>query len=87
MKKIENFILRKIGDAYTMIPVGQTALKFNGFVQANPVSAFIWENIESVDTIEQLVEKVCNKYEVDYQKALNDITHLVNQMKQAGWIE
>lgn len=87
MKKKEEFIVREIVDEYVMMPVGSTALKFNGLVMANAVSAFIWENIENVNSVEELTNFICNEFEVEYEVALQDTTEIVEQMKKAGWIE
>ena len=46
MKKKEQFVARTIGGEHIMLAVGETALKFNGLIYANDVSAFIWNNIE-----------------------------------------
>ena len=48
MKKKEDFIISNIADEYIMIPVGKTALKFNGTIMINEISAFIWDNIEEI---------------------------------------
>ena len=87
MKKKEEFIVREIVDEYVMMPVGNTALKFNGLVMANAVSAFIWENIENVNSVEELTNFICNEFEVEYEIALQDTAEIVEQMKKAGWIE
>ena len=41
MKKKEEFLVRNIAGEYVMMPIGQTALKFNGLIMANSVSSFI----------------------------------------------
>lgn len=87
LKKVEDFIIREIADEYVMMPVGKTAQKFNGLIMANDVSAFIWEHIEEVETVEELVELICGDFEVSYEEALRDTTALVEEMKKAGWIE
>lgn len=87
MRKKEKFIIRKIGDSYVMIPVGTTSTKFNGMITANDSAAFIWEHIEEVNSVEELIEMVCEEFEVDSERAREDCEKLVVQMKKAGWIE
>ena len=52
MKKKEKFLLRKIAGSNIMMPVGETALKFNGLITANDPAAFIWEHVEEVNSVE-----------------------------------
>ena len=72
MRKKESFILRKIGDSHVMIPVGTTSTKFNGMITANDSAAFIGEHIEEVNSEEELIEMVCEEFEVDSERALED---------------
>lgn len=87
MKRKEDFIVRNIAGEYVMMPVGSTALKFNGLIMANEVSAFVWEKIEEVETPEELAEIICNEFEVDYDVALKDVLELIENLKIAGWIQ
>lgn len=87
MKKIEEFIAREIAGEYVMMPVGKTAHKFNGLILANEVSAFIWEHIECVKNLDELVTLICKEFDVSYEEAWKDTTEFISQMKTAGWIE
>ena len=87
MKKKENFILRTIGGSHVMMPVGETALKFNGLITATETAAFIWKHIEEVSNAEELAKLICDEFEVEEAVALNDCKLLIDQMKGAGWIE
>ena len=87
MKKLENFIVRNIAGEYIMMPVGKTALKFNGLIQANEVSAFIWQHIEEVNDLNELTNMICQEFDVDYARAYHDLNHIIEQLIQAKWIE
>ena len=87
MIKKEEFLVRNIAGDNVMMPIGETAIKFNGLIMANDVAAFIWEQIENVETNEELAKMICEEFDVSYEVALGDATKLVAQMKKAGWIE
>ncbi len=87
MKKKEQFVARTIGGEHIMLAVGETALKFNGLIYANDVSAFIWNNIEKAKDSEEMVKMVCDEFDVTYEEAFRDVDELIQQMKKAGWIE
>lgn len=87
MKKCEEFIVRKIADDYVMMPIGETAQKFNGLIMANAVSAFIWENIEKIQGAEDLANMLIEEFEVSYEEALEDSKAMLDNMLKAKWIE
>lgn len=87
MKKKEDFVVRKITDEYVMMPVGQTALKFNGLIMANEVSAFIWDNIEKINSVDELTKLICSEFDVSYEEAYQDTEYIINEMLKAKWIE
>lgn len=87
MKKKEDFIIRNIADEYIMIPVGKTALKFNGTIMINEISAFIWDNIEEVFNEKEMSKLICKYYEANYNEVYNDIKVIFRQMKDMQWIE
>lgn len=87
MKKCEEFIIREITGDYVMMPIGETALKFNGLIMANAVSAFIWEKIEDVDTVEELAKLITDEFEVTYEQAFEDCNTLIQQMIKSNWIK
>ena len=54
----------------------------------NETSAFLWNNIQGKEfTHDDLVDLLTETYQVDAQKALEDVTRLVENWKSAGIIE
>ena len=45
MKIKGEFILREMAGDKILVPVGQTALEFNGIIILQPVAALIWEGL------------------------------------------
>lgn len=87
MLKKEQFITRKIAGEYVMMPIEDTALKFNGLILANDVSSFIWDHIEEVTNAHQLTQLICKNFEVDFNEAYHDTKYILDEMIKAGWIE
>ena len=42
----KRFILRKVAGENILVPVGNTALTFNGLVTLNESGAFLWKHME-----------------------------------------
>lgn len=46
----------------------------------DPVASRIWELLEQPATIEQLVEKLQDEYEVDYETCLKDVIAFADEL-------
>lgn len=86
MKKTQDFILREIADEYVLIPTGNTAEQFNGVVTLTETAVFVYENIEKVQSFEELIERMKQEYEVDEIELINDVVYVVTQMLDAQMI-
>ncbi len=73
MKINGEFILRQIADETILVPVGQTALKFNGLITLTPVSRFIWSCLEQNMSRAQILEEILGEYDVDRNTAEADL--------------
>ena len=65
MKIAKEFILRDIAGECVLVPTGATTHEFNGLITLSDTARFIWENLEKVDSFEELITAVLNEYEID----------------------
>lgn len=84
MKIKEGFMLREVADNFVVVPVGAASLEFKGLINLNSVGAFIWKCLENETTIDEIVEKVVNEYEIDINLAKTDVSAFVNKLKEAN---
>ena len=56
MKIKGEFIMRELVGEILLVPVGQTALQFNGMITLNPVSAQIWRSLEQGAPYEEILQ-------------------------------
>lgn len=87
MKIKEDFILRKVADAYVVVPVNGMTLDFSGIINLNETGAFLFELLQNGATKEELLEKMLEKYEVSQEKASGDIDIFVKKIKEADILE
>lgn len=73
MRVASDFMLREIAGEYVIIPVGSSALKFNGLITVNDTGAFLWKLLQEETTQEALVEAMLQEYEVDSLTASQDV--------------
>lgn len=82
MKLRGEFVLRDIAGDIVVIPVGKTALEFQGMIVLNEVSEFIWKCLENDTTFVMLVEKVTGEFEVDQETARTDISEFLEKLRE-----
>ena len=88
MKTKQGFILRNVCGENIIVAEGETNIDFSNIISMNETSAFLWNNIQGKEfTYGDLVDLLTETYQVDAQKALEDVTRLVENWKSAGIIE
>lgn len=87
MKIKKKYILRDIAGEHILIPVGDTALTFNGLITLNEVGLFLWEKLQNDITKDDLLKEVLSEYDVDKQTALQDIEEFLESLMEKGIIE
>lgn len=83
MKLKKEFILREIAGEYILVPTGETTLNFNGLITVNELGAFIWNNIEKVNSEENILKLILDEYEVEENIAREDLNEFLNKLKAA----
>ena len=84
MKRTKEFIKRNIAGEIVLVPSGETAQEFNGMVTLTGTGEFIWEHIEQADSLEDMVQKILEEYEIDEETARKDAIAFIGQMLGAG---
>ena len=85
MTKHPELILRTIAGESVLIPTGKLASVFNGMISLNGVAAFIWEQMDQVDSREQMVQMILDRYEIDEETARKDVNRFLDTAIQVGY--
>lgn len=81
MKLKKQFVLREIVGEAVLVPIGESAARFNGLLTVNELGKFIWENIESAKDEEELLQRILDEYEVDRDVAKADLDEFLGKLK------
>lgn len=81
MKLTSEFILREVAGETILVPVGSTALKFNGIITLEPVGALIWKGLEAGKDRETILEEILDNFEVERQLASDDLDAFLQQLR------
>ena len=81
MKLSGEFVVREVMDNTVAIPVGQTALRFNGMILLNNVSQVFWRCLEHGTDLESIVTAVTDAFEVSADEARVDILEFCDKLR------
>lgn len=82
LKAKPGFILRNVVNEYMLMPTGENISEYGGVVLLNRVSAFIWEKLQSPVSRDDLLAAVLHEFEVDENKAAEDLDMLLQKLDQ-----
>lgn len=81
MKIKDGFLLRTLGDSHVVVPVGQAAIDLRGMITLNGTGAFLWKALETPQTEQALIEALTATYDVDAQRAAQDVKAFTDLLK------
>lgn len=87
MRIIKEFIMRTIAGETILVPTGATAEEFNGMLTLTETAKVIWENLEKVDSLDEMAHVLTEQYEVDEETAKQDAAALISELLRIGFIE
>ncbi len=83
MKVKEGFILRAMGDNHLVVPVGALTVDFRCIITLNDTGAFLWQQLQQERTEEELVRQLLDEYDVTAERAAEDVTAFIEQLRKA----
>ncbi len=87
MKIKEGFLLRTLGESHVVVPVGQAALDLRGMITLNGTGAFLWKELETSKTEDELVAALTATYDVDEALAGRDVTAFAELLRSHGLLD
>ncbi len=87
MKLKSSFVVHSIANSQIMVPIGESADSFHGFLRSNETAAFLVDNLKEDTSKEQLVQKLLDEYEVDEIEASKAVDYVVEMLNTIGALE
>lgn len=84
MKRSTDFLLRDVAGTWVVVPVGEAVSAFPGMITLNATGAYIWELLETEQTVETLTDALVAHYEVDSERARADVEAFLARLKPTG---
>ena len=78
--KLPGLVARKVGNDYIIVPVSDNIANMNALYTLNETGAFIWEQIDGVKTVKDIVNLVFDEFDSDLLTTNNDIDKFINEI-------
>lgn len=75
-------VTRKTGDEYVLVPVTNNIADMNSVYTLNETGAFIWEQIDGIKNVEEILKAVTAEYEIDRTTAESDVYSFIENMNK-----
>ena len=73
MKIKTGFVVRKVGDEFVVVPVGEMCKQFRGMINLNESGALLWNFFSEEHTLEDAVAMLLSEYDVTEEIAKADV--------------
>ena len=87
MKIKQGFVMREVGGANVVVPVGEMSKAFHGMINLNETGAFLWKFFSEEHTIDEGVAALLGEYEVDDATAREEVEKFLETIKTYGFAE
>ena len=84
LKVKKGFLLRRLGDEFMVVAIGEASKSFNGMIRLNDTGAFYWKELEKGSSEDDLTAKTLERYEgVDQETARRDVRGFLQSIEVA----
>lgn len=80
----QGFVVREIAGECIAVPVDSAC--GNNIVVLNPVSKFLWNEMQSEKTFDELLEAMLGEYSVERDEAETDLKEFLAQLEENGLV-
>jgi len=78
----KSIVTTKTGNEYVLVPVANNIADMNSVYTLNETGAFIWEHIDGENSVEDIINKMMEEYEVDFLTASEDVYSFIDDMSK-----
>lgn len=89
MKLKKGFVLRQVCGENVVVGEGLDAINFGKLLSLNETAAWLWSEAQEMGdfTVEALVKRLCEEYDVDKNQATADVKAIVKQWDELHLVD
>jgi len=77
-----SIVTRKTGNEYVLVPITNNIADMNSVYTLNDTGAFIWEQINGLRNVEEIISALTAEYEIDKKNAEADVFSFIENMRK-----
>lgn len=81
-RKKGEFVIRPLEDEYLLVPVNQDTVDLDRAFAVNETGAFIFERLDGSHMVSEIVDLLCESFEVSRKEATDDTEAFINRIKE-----
>lgn len=87
MKVKKEYILKTVAGQHIVVPIGAEAKRFHGMITLNDTGKFLFESLNEDTSIEHLILRLVEAYEVTPEVAKKDVEKFINLLDKHQILE
>ena len=80
----KGLILKEVAGSYIVVAVGSAVKTLNGIITLNKTGAFLWKELESDKTEQELIDALLSRFDVQPETAKKDVADFITAIKNAN---
>jgi len=81
-KRNENFVYRKIENETILVPIKENVGDMSCIYNLNEVGAFIWEQLDGKKTLNDILNRITEEFDITVQDAQIDLSDYISDLKE-----
>ena len=77
----KSIVTTRTGNEYVLVPIANNIADMNSMYTLNETGAFIWERINGVNSVEDIINEMMKEYDVVFETASNDVFSFIDDMR------
>lgn len=86
MKIKNDFYMKEVAGLNVVVATGETAENMNSMINLNETATFLWKQLENDITKEELIRKLTQEYDVNYERASKSVDNFIAKLDEIGCI-
>lgn len=75
-------VTKKISEEYVLVPVANNIADMDSVYTLNETGAFIWDLINGIRSVEEIINELITEYDIDSETATADVFEFADNLKE-----
>lgn len=85
-RRSPNVVCRQVGAESVLVPIRQNVGDLDFVYTLSPVAARVWSMLDGKNEVDEIVNAICDEYDVDATTASSDLSELLSDLSDAALI-